>query len=808
MKSIWGLLKTALVSGALLFGTGAVVSAQQAPPASQQPMEIPVQYSPEGQGRSAPSSPSSQNDAGAARISFVRGDVSTQHDGSSDWAAATVNTPVVNGDHISTGPNARVEIQLDHANILRLSDRSTANVASLAGNPMQIQIGQGLANYEVLKNNDASIEIQTPNVAIHPEMGEGSYRILVNSDGETIIDVRKGSAEISTPQGSTRVERDQRITIQGNADSAQYQVSGAPGRDDWDKWNSDRDHVIESADSWHHTNPYYTGSQDLDTYGRWRDVPDYGEVWFPNDGPDWAPYRDGRWVYEPYYGWTWVSYEPWGWAPYHYGRWFVYGGNWGWWPGPVYGGYRPLWAPAYVSFFGFGGGGWGVNVGFGFGGYGNVGWLPCGPGDRFYPWYGRGVGRVNEVNIYNARDYRGGIGPLRDGPRAFSNVDRAFSDAHVRGGISSMRGNDFGRGRVSMQQSRIDPGSLRQASMMTGAHPVSPSRQSYQPSDRQVNPSAIQSRVGNQRFFNPASRQNSTFQGGRGDGNFNRGGNPAGNPSGARGYDQSARPGQTGNSGQRGYSGPSSQQGQPVESSRPGWRTFNPPAGRQTQSDGNGRQPNRNDSRGGYNNGSNRPTLDMQQPVVTPRGGGSYSGGGNATPRGDQGNRGSYTGRSMPNAPTDRNNGGGGYRGGPPEGGAYSSRPRPSAPSERGNGGGGYRGGPPEGGAYSGRPVPSAPSERGNGGGGYRGGAPDRGPYSGRPMPSAPSERGNGGGGGYRGGGQPSGGSYPGRSMPSAPSGGYGGGGSRGGSSNGGSHGGNSGGGSRGGSSGGDHGHH
>ena len=54
-------------------------------------------------------------------------------------------------------------------------------------------------------------------------MGEGSYRVLVNSDGETIIDVRKGSAEISTPQGSARVGRDQRITIQGNADNAQYQ---------------------------------------------------------------------------------------------------------------------------------------------------------------------------------------------------------------------------------------------------------------------------------------------------------------------------------------------------------------------------------------------------------------------------------------------------------------------------------------------------------------------------------------------------------------------------------------------------------
>ena len=192
-----------------------------------------------------------------------------------------MNTPVVNGDHLSTGQNSRAEIQLDHANILRMSDQSTANVVSLARNQMQLQVGQGLVNYDVLKNSDSDVEIETPNVAIHPQMGEGSYRILVNSDGETIVDVRKGSAEISTPQGSTAVQRDQRITIEGNADNAQYQVSGAPGRDDWDNWNSDRDHAIESAASWQHTNPYYTGTQDLDAYGHWQDVPDYGQVWFP-----------------------------------------------------------------------------------------------------------------------------------------------------------------------------------------------------------------------------------------------------------------------------------------------------------------------------------------------------------------------------------------------------------------------------------------------------------------------------------------------------------------------------------------------
>jgi hypothetical protein len=692
MKNYLGSLGTALLTGALILGMGAGAGAQQGPPASQQPMEIPAQYPPQQQGGPQPQGPPQQaapGDAGAARISFLHGDVSTQHNGSTDWAAATVNTPVVTGDHISTGQNARAEIQLDHANILRLSDQSTANVVNLSRTQMQLQVGQGLANYEVFKNNEANVEIDTPNVAIHPQMGEGSYRVLVDSDGETIVDVRKGSAEISTPQGSTRVERDQRITIQGNADSAQYQVSGAPGRDDWDKWNGDRDRTIEGAQSWQHTNPNYTGTQDLDGNGQWTNVPDYGSVWFPAEAPGWAPYRDGRWVYEPFYGWTWVSYEPWGWAPYHYGRWFVYGGNWGWWPGPVYGGYYPVWAPAYVSFFGFGGGGFGVGFGFGFGGgFGSVGWLPCGPGDRFFPWYGRGINRVNVVNVTNIHNNYGGMNPLREGPHAFSNVDQASTNERVRSGFSSMQSNQFGHGRVSMQQSRIDPGTFRQASVMTGASPVSPSHESFQSTNRQVNPSSIPNRSSsNQHFISSTARQNTSVQAGRGASNFNGGGNPNGNLSRSSASEQ----------GQHGFTSPASQHGQSIQSPRPGWRTFTPPSGQPNQSN-SGRtfegqsapqsRPNnsqspapqrqyQNNSRGGFSgSGSSRPTLSMQQPVVTPRGGGSYSG------------------RPMPSTPS------GGYgasRGGASGGGSYSPRPMPSAPS-----GGGYRGAPSGGGSRGG----------------------------------------------------------------------------------------------------------
>ncbi len=282
------------------------------------------------------SNETSENNA-VARISLIHGDVSTQRGDSGDWSAAQLNAPVMGGDRVSTGDKARAELQLDYANILRLSEHTQANITTLTRSQIQIQLGHGMANYSVLRNSDAAAEIDTPNVAIRTERRDASFRILVTADDHTEVLVRSGEVEITTPQGGTRVGANQFITIRGTGDQTQYRIGEAPARDDWDQWNTDRDRMIGNSASRKHTNDYYVGSQDLDNNGTWQDVPDYGQAWFPNEGPDWAPYRAGNWVWEPYWGWTWVSYEPWGWAPYHYGRWFQYRGAWGWWPGPVYG---------------------------------------------------------------------------------------------------------------------------------------------------------------------------------------------------------------------------------------------------------------------------------------------------------------------------------------------------------------------------------------------------------------------------------------------------------------------------------------
>ena len=81
---------------------------------------------------------------------------------------------------------------------------------------------------------------------------------------------------------------------------------------------------------------------DLEPYGDWVEMPDYGWGFAPRVDRDWRPYTRGQWIWTDY-GWYWDSDEDFGWAAYHYGRWVndrYYG--WIWIPGTE-------WAPAWVS---------------------------------------------------------------------------------------------------------------------------------------------------------------------------------------------------------------------------------------------------------------------------------------------------------------------------------------------------------------------------------------------------------------------------------------------------------------------------
>src|SRR5204863_424501 len=79
------------------------------------------------------------------------------------------------------------------------------------------------------------------------------------------------------------------------------------------KWCRSRDYDERKLAAPYRVSPQMTGYEELDEYGSWRAVPQYGEVWFPKQvASGWAPYREGHWVWVDPWGWNWVDDEPWG----------------------------------------------------------------------------------------------------------------------------------------------------------------------------------------------------------------------------------------------------------------------------------------------------------------------------------------------------------------------------------------------------------------------------------------------------------------------------------------------------------------
>ncbi len=409
---------------------------------------------------------------GVARLSVVQGDVNVRRGDNGELVAAVTNAPIMAQDHLQTSPGSRAEVELDYGNLIRLAPNTEVGFADLEYHRYQLQLAAGAIIYRVLRDSGAQAEIDTPSIALRPE-GQGEYRISVLNDGTTEISVRSGQAEIFSPHGSEQLAAGRTVLVRGNPGDPEFQPAYEAPRDQLDDWSATRDRELMASQSYRYVSPDINGAQDLDAYGNW--VPSqYGQVWEPSDtSADWSPYSDGQWSWQPYYGWTWVDAAPWGWAPYHYGRWFWNGGHrWCWWPGSI--GPRYLWSPALVGFFGAGAA---------------LGWVALAPFELFHPWWGSGFGRGG----YGFGGYgRGNFGMVRG-----ANIAGMYRNAAIRGGAMTASYNTFGGLRQHFTPA--NRGQLTGANLFRGQLPVSPTRASYQFSQR--------SAIANPRLASAANRQ-------------------------------------------------------------------------------------------------------------------------------------------------------------------------------------------------------------------------------------------------------------------------------------------------------------
>ncbi|HET8925779.1 MAG TPA: DUF6600 domain-containing protein [Candidatus Acidoferrum sp.] len=321
-----------------------------------------------------------------ARISYIDGSVSLQPGGEGDWGTAAKNRPMTIGDKMWVDKDSRAELQAGQATI-HLGTMTALSFLNLDENVIQMRLAEGSINFRVRELREGELyEVDAPNLAFTVKQA-GAFRIDVSEDGNSSrVTVIRGEGEVTADGKTYPVHAEERAEFNG-ADNIQPNFSRAPGPDGLDRWAAERDLKVDDSISAKYVSRDMPGYDDLDDYGTWRDEPEYGHVWYPNEvAVGWAPYSYGYWNWVGPWGWTWVDYSPWGFAPYHYGRWNYFAGGWGWCPGPYYG--YPVYGPAFVGFFG---------GGFGFG----VGWFPLGFGEPFFPWYGCSRNYISVVNVHN-----------------------------------------------------------------------------------------------------------------------------------------------------------------------------------------------------------------------------------------------------------------------------------------------------------------------------------------------------------------------------------------------------------------------
>ena len=412
-----------------------------------------------------------------ARLSHTDGNVSFNPAGTDDWVSAVINRPMTTGDKLWSDDGGRAELHIGSAS-LRIGGTTGFNFLNLTDNVAQIQVTEGTVRVRVKRlEQDETFEIDTPNLAFSV-LRPGIYRVNVNEAGDTtVVSVLGGEGEVTGGGQAYSVHANQTATFVGT-DQLDADVQDFAGGDDFDQWCADRDRREDRSTSARYVSPDVIGYEDLDDYGGWRPVPQYGTVWFPHTTlVGWAPYRYGHWVYIAPWGYTWVEDEPWGFAPFHYGRWVTVGGVWGWVPAPApvvgvaY--VRPVYAPALVAWVG--GPHFGVGVGV------NVGWFPLGPREVYMPSYPVSRRYVTNINVTNTRVETTVVNNYYTNVVVNKQVNVTnvtYVNQRVNGAVTATSGATFTSGQsVSRNVVRVDQRDV--VSTQIAAPAIAPTRQAF-----------------------------------------------------------------------------------------------------------------------------------------------------------------------------------------------------------------------------------------------------------------------------------------------------------------------------------------
>ncbi len=219
------------------------------------------------------------------------------------------------GDKVQTGSDGRAEVLLNPGSYIRLGRNSSFEFGTTDLEDLQLRLESGSAIFEVFAANEFRVTVSTPKgkVAL---IETGIYRIDVDSNGNALLSVTKGKADIGEAN-ATRVKEGRTGTVgQGAVAIAKFDKGK---RDDLAQWSKDRSKELTKVASSLQARQLNTSILGgfrrglwnvYDSFGLWVYDARFGGYCFLPFGHDWRSpyggwYRNGIYVNNP------QIYNPW-----------------------------------------------------------------------------------------------------------------------------------------------------------------------------------------------------------------------------------------------------------------------------------------------------------------------------------------------------------------------------------------------------------------------------------------------------------------------------------------------------------------
>src|SRR5258707_9368060 len=132
-----------------------------------------------------------------ARLNYIQGQVSFRPGSVEEWAPATLNYPLYNGDHLWADMGGQTELHIG-STAIRMGSETALAILNLDDRMVQLSITGGVLNVRLRALGEGeSFEVDTPNAAV-TLLRPGDFRFQVDADNSlTVVSVRAGDAEIT-----------------------------------------------------------------------------------------------------------------------------------------------------------------------------------------------------------------------------------------------------------------------------------------------------------------------------------------------------------------------------------------------------------------------------------------------------------------------------------------------------------------------------------------------------------------------------------------------------------------------------------